>query len=314
MKLPFSTLLLLALVVGLLILGSIAAWGLGKWVTTEKARRTVANLRARMIAWWVMSAVFVVAIFLGETMTVVMFALASFFAFREFITINPTKPADHRTLFLAFFLVIPLQYIFVGIQWYAVFSIFIPVYVFLAVPALIALAGDVDNYLARTSKIQWGLVTCVYFISHTPALLFLDLPSQRGTDADLLFVFVLLVELNDVMQYVTGTFLGSRPITPLVSPNKTWEGFIGGVISTTIVGAILSPLTPYSYAAGAAIAAAVAVTGFLGDIVMSAVKRDLGVKDFSNMIPGHGGALDRMDSLAFAAPLFFHLTRYFYSP
>jgi phosphatidate cytidylyltransferase len=180
-------------------------------------------------------------------------------------------------------------------------------------PVRIALAGDHERYLERSSKIQWGLMVCVYFISHVPALLMLNIPSYQGRNAHLLFFFVLIVQMNDVFQYATGTLVGKHKITPVISPNKTWEGFIGGLVLTAAVGMAVHWTTPFNMWQAACMALAIAAVGFCGDITMSAVKRDLGVKDFSESLPGHGGVMDRLDSLSFAAPFFFHLTRFFFS-
>lgn len=308
-----AMLILLIIVFIVLVLGTIVGEILKRKATAERTIKIADNLRARMQAWWVMVGVFVVSILLGGVTTVVLFGLSSFLAFREFITLTPTRRGDHRALFWAFFVIIPLQYVLVGIQWYPVFSIFIPVYAFLFIPARIAIAGEAENYLERTSKIQWGLMVCVYFISHVPALLMLEIPNFVGRNASLLFFFILIVQMNDVFQYVTGTLLGRSKIAPTISPNKTWEGFIGGLVLATLLGAGLFWTTPFNAWQAGALALAIALMGFCGDLTMSAVKRDLGVKDYSAFVPGHGGVMDRLDSLAFAAPLFFHLTRYFFT-
>ena len=305
---------LLGIVLGVLLLATIVGKILAARATTEKSKRLIANLNARTRAWWIMVLIFSVSICLGCLTTVVLFGLSSFLAFREFVTLTPTRRGDHRALFWAFFAIIPIQYVLIGIQWYGLFAIFIPVYAFLFIPIRVALGGDPVNFLGRTSRVQWGLMVCVYFVSHVPALLMLDIPGYSGRNASLLFFFILIVQMNDVFQYLWGNLFGRRAIAPVISPNKTWEGFIGGLISSTAVGAALYWTTPFLAWQSAALAFAIAGMGFAGDLTMSAVKRDLGVKDYSNMIPGHGGVLDRLDSLSFAAPFFFHLTRYFFTP
>ncbi len=305
---------LLGIVLGVLLLATIVGKILAARATTEKSKRLIANLNARTRAWWIMVLIFSVSICLGGLTTVVLFGLSSFLAFREFVTLTPTRRGDHRALFWAFFAIIPIQYVLIGIQWYGLFAIFIPVYAFLFIPIRVALGGDPVNFLGRTSRVQWGLMVCVYFVSHVPALLMLDIPGYSGRNASLLFFFILIVQMNDVFQYLWGNLFGRRAIAPVISPNKTWEGFIGGLISSTAVGAALYWTTPFLAWQSAALAFAIAGMGFAGDLTMSAVKRDLGVKDYSNMIPGHGGVLDRLDSLSFAAPFFFHLTRYFFTP
>lgn len=307
---------LLRLVVGtaiLLVTASLAGCLLARRATSDAARLTVANLNARTRAWWMMVAVFVLALCVGPVGTAVMFGLSSFMALREFITLTPTKPGDHRTLFWVFFIITPLHYYFLAARWYGMFVILIPVYAFLLVPMRSALAGDCECFLERTSKIQWGLMVCVYCISYAPAiLLLLTIPGHEGQNAKLLFWFVTVVEMSDVLQYVWGKTCGRRKIAPTVSPGKTWEGFIGGGLTTIGLGAALWWATPFSPLHAAGMAAIVVLMGFAGGLVMSAIKRDRGVKDWGHAIAGHGGFMDRMDSLAFAAPVFFHVTRYYY--
>jgi len=232
---------------------------------------------------------------------------------REFITLTPTKPGDHRALFWAFFVILPVNYWLVATQWLGLLFIFIPVYAFLFIPIRCALAGDSERFLERTAKIQWGLMACVYFVSYAPALILLEIPGYHGQSAKLLFFLVFVVQISDVLQYVWGKLCGRRPIAPKLSPNKTIEGFLGGAISATAVGAGLWWITPFTVAQAAMLSAVCVVMGFCGGLVMSAIKRDRGVKDYGELLPGHGGMMDRIDSLCFAAPVFFHLVRYYYT-
>ncbi|MGZ4986161.1 MAG: phosphatidate cytidylyltransferase, partial [Chthoniobacterales bacterium] len=234
-------------------------------------------------------------------------------ALREFITLTPSKRGDHRALFWAFFIILPLQYILIARQWYAMFSIFIPVYAFLFIPIRTAIAGDTERFLERTAKIQWGLMVCVYFVSYAPALLTLEIPGYAKQNAKLLLFFALVAQGNDVLQYVFGKLLGKRPIAPKVSPNKTLEGFLGGTLAASLLGMALWRVTPFSPLAAFGMSLAITLMGFFGGLTMSAIKRDRGVKDYGELLPGHGGMMDRIDSLCFAAPVFFHLTRYFYT-
>ncbi len=294
----------------LLVIASGIGFVLRGRVKSDAARLTVSNLNARTRAWWMMVAVFVLALMAGPTGTAVMFGFSSFMALREFITLTPTSPRDHRTLFWVFFVITPLHYYFLASKWHGMFLILIPVYAFLFVPLRSALAGDCERFLERAAKIQWGLMVCVYCISHAPALLWLDIPGLRGRNAELLFWFVTVVEMSDVMQYVWGKTCEKRKIAPTVSPGKTWEGFIGGGLTTVALGAALWWATPFTITQAAGMAAIVVVMGFAGGLVMSAIKRDRGVKDWGGAIAGHGGFMDRLDSLAFAAPVFYHVTRY----
>jgi phosphatidate cytidylyltransferase len=273
------------------------------------------NLRIR--AWWLMCAVLAAAFFLGQASfiaTVVLFGLISFWALREFITLTPTRLGDHRALSWVFFIFTPLQYILVGMgtRSYGLFSVLIPVYAFLFIPARVALAGDYKRFLERTAKIQAGLMVCVYCLSYAPALLSLSIPDYEGQNPRLLFFFVLVVQLGDVLQYAWGKLLGEHLIAPAISPSRTWEGFFGGVASATLIGTALWWATPFQPWEAAAMSLVIAVMGSAGGLTMSAIKRDRGVKDYGTLVAGHGGVLDRIDSICFAAPVFYHLTRYFF--
>jgi len=313
LKLDQQTIYLVGGVLALLVISSLIGWVLAKRVTGGNGKATIDNLNARIRAWWMMVAVFGLAMATGGIGSIVLFALTSFFALREFITLTPTRAGDHRALFLAFFLILPLQYYLIAIKWYGLFTIMIPVYAFLFLPIRSAIAGDCANFLERTAKIQWGLMICIYCVSHVPALLTLNLPGYAGQNGKLMFYFVLVAQISDVLQYVWGKALGRHKIAPNVSPNKTWEGFVGGVASATLIGAALWWATPFTPLQSAGMSLVITLMGFFGGLVMSAIKRDRGVKDYGNMIQGHGGVLDRIDSLCFAAPVFFHFTRYFFS-
>jgi phosphatidate cytidylyltransferase len=298
-------------VLGLLALSSLTGLVLKAVIRKPEAQGTISNLNARIGAWWIMSAIFALTLVIGAIGSLVLFGLMSFLALREYVTLLPTRRADHRTLFWAFFIFTPLQYFLIGIQWYGMFAILIPVFAFLFVPARLAIAGDTEAFLERASTIQWGLMICVYCLSYTPALLMLQIPGY-GRPAKLMLYLVLVDQLSDVLQYVWGKMLGRHKIAPVVSPNKTWEGFIGGVLSATAIGTALWWMTPFTPAVAAPVSLAITLMGFAGGLTMSAIKRDRGVKDYGTLIKGHGGILDRMDSMCFAAPVFFHIVRYFY--
>lgn len=308
-----ETLWLIGGVAGLLVVASLIGRWLLRTVRGEAARATIQNLNARVRAWWVMVVVFSIALFTGTIGSAILFGLTSFWALREFITLTPTRPGDHRSLFWVFFIITPLQYLLVSIGWYGMFVILIPVYAFLLIPIRSALAGDCERFLERTAKIQWALMVCVYCVSHAPALLRLEIPGYEGQSANLLFFLVLVVQMSDVLQYVWGKLLGKHKIAPTVSPNKTWEGFLGGIACATFLGTALWWATPFTAWQAAAMSLVITLMGFAGGLTMSAIKRDRGVKDYGALIEGHGGVLDRIDSICFAAPVFFHLTRYFFT-
>jgi len=297
-------------VLALLVVATIA----GQIIRAIKGRSDVVdNLNARIRAWWIMSAVFALSLATGGLGSVILFAILSFFALREFITLTPTRPADHSALFWIFFIVTPLQYYLVATKWYGFFAVLIPVYAFLFVPSRIAVAGDPTAFLERNAKIQWGVMVCVYCVSHAPALLMLEIPHYAGKNARLLFFLVVIVQMSDVLQYVWGKIAGRHKIAPVISPSKTWEGFIGGIATATLLGMGLWWATPFKMWQAAVMSLVITIMGFLGGLTMSAIKRDRGVKDWGSAIEGHGGVLDRIDSICFAAPVFFHLTRYFFT-
>jgi phosphatidate cytidylyltransferase len=304
-----QTLLLFAGILALLVVATL----IGQIMRWRRRSDVVDNLNARIRAWWVMSAVFALSLLTGGLGSVILFGLLSFFALREFITLTPTRPADHSALFWVFFIILPLQYYLVATQWYGFFSVLIPVYAFLFIPSRIAISGDANAFLERSSKIQWGLMVCVYCVSHVPALLMLEIPGYAGKNARLLFFLVVIVQLSDVLQYVWGKLLGRHKISPVISPSKTWEGFIGGTVSATLIGTALWRATPFTVWQTMGMAFVITIMGFLGGLTMSAIKRDSGVKDWGSSIQGHGGVLDRIDSICFAGPIFFHLTHYFFT-
>ena len=275
-----------------------------------EASPTIRNLNARIRAWWVMVTIFSVALLMGRQAVIVLFALLSFMALREFWTLTPSRRGDHLALFLSFFVVLPIQYVLLAVDWYGLFAIFIPVYAFLALPAILTLAADTAQFLARSARVQWGLMLTVYAISHAPALYLLDTGTQP---AYLLIYLVIVVQLSDVFQYVFGKLFGRHRFSPNISPSKTIEGLVGGGLSAIAVGVALHGLTPFSPLQAAGMSAAIVIAGFFGGFVLSAVKRDLNAKDWGSLIEGHGGILDRLDSISFSAPIFFHMVRYWFA-
>jgi phosphatidate cytidylyltransferase len=263
-------------------------------------------------SWWVMAALLAAALLAGWPAMTALFALVSFLALREFLSLAPTSRED-RLLILAAYLAIPVNYALVDPAIYGIYLVFVPIYVFMAVPFAMAIIGRTRDYLPRASTFHFAIVTCVYFLGYVPLLMRVpqsDAP-QAGA-AGLVFMLLLATEANDVLQYVTGKLIGRRKIMPTVSPNKTWEGFLGGWILTAALIVLVAPhFTPLTGLGLWTVAIVLPVAGFAGDVTMSAIKRDIGVKDTSALIPGHGGVLDRADSLVFTAPLYFHLLAFF---
>jgi phosphatidate cytidylyltransferase len=309
-----ATFTLFAGVAGVLILASVIG-ALLRWrVAHGEPHAVIDNLIARVNAWWVMVAVIGTAFAFDRGGVIVLFFLLSFYALREFVSLAYTRRGDHHAIALAFYIVLPAQYFLVWIGWYGLYSIFIPVYAFLVLPILSALGGDTKRFLERTSKVQWGLMVCVFCISHVPALLTLDIPGFENRNLLLIAFLVIVVQGSDVLQYVWGKLFGKRKVAPELSPSKTWEGLVGGIASATALGTLLSWATPFAPWQAALMSLAICLMGFFGGLVMSAIKRDRGVKDWGTMIAGHGGMLDRLDSVIFAAPIYFHALRYWWVP
>lgn len=294
----------------LLIVASTIGWLLKRRMKSPNS--VIDNLNKRINAWWVMVAIFAIAIFLGKFAVIILFFIASGIALREFLTLTPITRYDYWPLLFAYFIVLPLQYILVAVSWYELFCIFIPIYGFLFLAILAATTGSAHNFLARIAEVQWGLMITVYSISFIPALLILPIDHYQDRNLLLIAFLVFVVELSDVLQYVFGKLFGKHSISPNLSPSKTVEGFIGGIFSASLIGACLWWVTPFSFIQAGLISLMITLLGFLGGLVMSAIKRDRGVKDWGKLISGHGGVLDRLDSICFAAPIFFHVVRYYW--
>ena len=396
-ELNTPTLWLLGTVLVLLAL----AYGVGAMLR----RHTENNINPAMLrsfilrvrALLMMYAILIAGFILGYAWTIVLFGFVSFWALHEFITMTPTRRADHRALFWVLVVFTPLQYLLVGlgrgfvqpadgswmawwadlfglrgVDFYGLYSIMIPVYCSLFIPARIALSGDCKRFLERSAKIQAGLLICVYSLSYAPALLQLELSTYKlpppapttpatnaanhaatrptnnprsdggrtavaqqnpvaaesavhsvathtrrkwdeGAKAGLLFFFVLIVQMGDVFQYLWGKAFGKRVIVPEINASRTWEGLLGGLATTTVLGAMLWWVTPFRIWEAALMSLITAIMGFAGGLTMSAIKRDRGVADTGTLVQGHAGVLDRIDSICFSAPVFYHLTRFYFS-
>jgi phosphatidate cytidylyltransferase len=300
------------ILLGILVLASTTGFALH--LKYGGANETVRNMNMRIKAWWAMVAVLFSALVLGRYATIVVFGFASLMALREFLTLTPTRKSDYWPLFIAFFVALPGQYWLLVEQWYGLFAVFVPVYIFALISAASALSQDTEDFLSRNARILFAVMVCVYGVSHAPALLMLDIPGFEGHNAQLLFFFTFIVQISDVLQYVFGKLFGRTKLAPVVSPSKTWEGLLGGGLATTVIGGLLHFVTPFGFLQAAGLAALIVVCGALGGLVMSAVKRSLAAKDWGSGIAGHGGYMDRLDSLGFAAPVFFHIVRWIWTP
>jgi phosphatidate cytidylyltransferase len=295
-----------------LLVASLIGWTLKVTVAKSQSHGVIDNLNTRIKAWWAMVLVIGVAFLFGDIGITLLFLFISVVALREFTSLT-TRGGDRAALMACFFLALPAQYLLVYLGWYGLYSIFIPVFAFLCLPVLIVAAGNSSRFLERVATLQWGLVLCVFCISHVPALLTLDIAGYGGRNLLLIVFLVVVVQSSDVLQYCWGMLFGRHRVAPGLSPSKTWEGLIGGVASATALGAALFWITPFNPWQAALMALVINTMGFCGGLVMSAIKRDRGVKDWGRMIEGHGGMLDRLDSVAFAAPVFFHLTRFWWT-
>ncbi len=278
-----------------------------------RPEKNYSELVIRTKSWWVMLGMFTFAMLTSRVVSLCFLGFISFLALKEFFSMIPTRRSDRRILFWAY-LSIPVQYYWAALEWYEVFIIFIPVYAFLFLPLRMVITQNTEGFLKAVGTIHWGLMTCVFSISHTAYLLVLPtLPDNPAGGAGFLLFLAFLTQFNDVAQYVWGKLFGKHKILPIISPKKTWQGFIGGFLTTTMVAVFIAPyITPFDTLHAALAGLLISISGFIGDVTISAIKRDIGVKDTGSIIPGHGGILDRIDSLTFTAPLFFHFTYYFY--
>ncbi len=312
MTTPPELFTLLLWLFGFLAVATLIGEGLARRISPDGTHPTIENLNARIRSWWNMVILIGLALLAGRTGIVILAAICSFAALREFLTLTTKNRGDHWALVVAFFVVLPVQYVLIWLEWYGLYSIFIPVYGFLFLPIIAAFRGHSENFLHRISETQWALMVCVFCLSHLPALISLEIEGYEGRQIMLVAFLIVVVQMSDVLQYVWGKLLGRHKIAPSLSPSKTWEGFVGGILSSSLIGASLAWMTPFSAFEAAALSLVITMMGFCGGLVMSAIKRDRGVKDWGHLIEGHGGFLDRLDSVIFAAPIFYHLVRFFY--
>lgn len=309
----FQTTMLIAAGVLVLLVGVSV---LGAWLKLGYAdghpHVLIDNVNLRIKAWWAMTVTIGLALLAGRIGVVVLFALVSFTALREFLTIAPTRRGDHQALVMAFFVVLPFQYFLVGLEWHGMYSAFIPAYAFLFLPILSAVKSDTRNFIERTGTIQWALMVTVFCISHIPALLNLRIPGYEGRNVFLIVFLVLVVQSSDILHHVCSRLCGKHQIAPQVSPNKTIEGFVSGISAAVVLGMLLSWMTPFSVGEAALVSLAATLMGFFGGLVLSAMKRDRGVKDWGAGVEG-GGMLDRVASVCFAAPVYFHIVRHWWA-
>lgn len=280
---------------------------------TKNKHKDYTELALRIKSWWVMAIVFIFVNLVNPTLALFSIGFLCFLSLKEYLSMIPTRRTDRRVLFFAY-LSIPIHFYWIYLGWYGMFIIFIPIYVFLFLPLVMVLIGDTKGFLKAAGTLHWGLMLVVFGLSHIAYLL--ALPTNESLPAGvtgLLLYVVVLTQLNDVSQYIWGKMFGKHKVVPTVSPNKTIEGLIGGIGTTTVLSVFLGPiLTPMDLKMALIAGFLISFLGFIGDVNISAIKRDLGIKDSGSSIPGHGGILDRVDSLTYTAPVFFHFIYYFY--
>ena len=307
--------LLFVVLFGLLLLVSAAV--LFYTLREPNAARRERNLGMQrdLRAVWIGSVLFWLAWVSGALGATMAFGVFSFLALREFITLVRTRRGDHRSLLLAFFVALPVQYVLVGLRAFDLFTVFVPVYVFLAIPVVSALAGDPERFLERNAKIQWGIMVCVYGLSHAPALLLLDLPRFAGRGAFLLFLLVVVTAVAQIVQELASRKLRRRPMARHIDRSFSFRAWALGVLAAALTGAALFWITPVDPLRAAAMAAVAGGCGNLGELVMRALKKDAGVRYWGNRssVTGAVGLLDRVAPLCFAAPVFFHSVRWYFA-
>ncbi len=309
--------LLFVFVFGLLTSVSVYAFvlSLRERPQDDPRRQSLKDFNGLLGTSWFMSAVFWVGWAAGDTVATVLFGLVAFFALREFITLSPTRQGDHHGLVLAFFVVLPVQFALVITRHFDLFTVFIPVYVFLAIPVAATLAGDTHHFLERNAKLQWGIMVCVYGISHVPALLLLKFADYQGKNAFLVFFLVFVVQSCMIVQHLVGRKLNRMPSAPKVSKSFNWTSWSIAVAVASLAGGLMAGLTPFEPAQAVAMAFIACVAGSLGHLVMKALKRDRGITNWGlegRSVTGASGLLDRVDALCFAAPVFFHSVRWYF--
>jgi phosphatidate cytidylyltransferase len=296
---------LLGLTFAALVTATAVGQILRRVVRSDGARATLSNVNVRIAAWWALCGIMGVALTLGSGGAIAVFFVLSCLALNEFTALlgDPDSPRHSLWTLTA------AQYAWIALGWEEAFHVWIPLAALAWFPARAVLSGDTSRFLERAAGAGWGLMVCAYGVGHAAAVLLLRIPGYEGRNTTLLFYYLLVVQSSDVFQYCWGKIAGRTPVAPRVSPNKTWEGLIGGVLSSVALGVALSGATPFRAMQAGAICVAVTAAGFVGGLAMSALKRERGVKDFGTIVSGHGGVIDRLDSICFSAPVFFYLVK-----
>lgn len=313
-----------------MIMGMVAVMSVGSAVRLvalrgkepELIRKRLGSLRT----WWVIVSLLVLAAVSGKLGATLLLATASYLGVREYVRLIAPSEADRPVVLMAY-ATVPINYLLIYFEQHEAFLVFLPLAALFLFSSWKTLSGRTNNYIGSTAGLHWGVLLIVYGLSHTVRLF--DLPEEMNPvagSAGWFLYLVVLTETNDIAQAIVGRKFGRHKITPVVSPNKSWEGLVGGVIVTTILALVLAGLltpltdesillgngavvsTPYALAVMSGLL--ISLAGFLGDLNMSAIKRDVGVKDGSALLPGQGGVIDRIDSLTFTAPVFYYFIKH----
>lgn len=303
---PKEILYILAIIFGVLTICSTCFWLLSK----GKKSDLFTELITRTKSWWYMALGIAIIITAPSIVGTVIMAYVSFVALREVLSIGKFREADRAALFAAYFS-IPIQYFLAYKMYYHQFLYFIPLIMYMGLAIILMLTGKTSKIGRSMSLIPSVLLMTVYMPSHIVLLFNMDFASFSAGPGGLIIFLIMLTEFNDVFQFAWGKLLGKRKILPSISPSKTWEGFIGGILTTAILAFLIRFLTPLSGTQALITGFVLGIMGFVGDTLISAIKRDLELKDTDDLIPGHGGAMDRLDSIIITAPVFYHLLRFF---
>ena len=298
-----------------LVLLAIAGTSYGQWALRRAtapeqiSRLRVVNSRVKA-AWWLIL-VFAAAFAGGLNTLIVVFALLSFFTLREFLALTPTKQSDHWALICSFYVAIPVQYLAIAFAQEDIFTIFIPVYMFLLLPVLMSITHDSEQFLGRVAKIQWGLMLSIYCISHAPVLLIYEVERYGSSSSLLLLFFLLVIFVADLLVVIASSYLGGKSLPD--NPNKTYKGILCGGAIAILVGFSLFWITPFKPWQCLLMSLAIVMAGAMGDIVIAAVKRSLGSRFMDGDKYMTRGTLERLAPFIFAAPVYYHLCMHFFS-
>src|ERR1041385_319618 len=229
-----------ALIFGILAFATILFFVWGK----IKPEANLTELKQRTRSWWVMATIFVSATVFNPVISYVAFAFLSFFALRELATISKNVREADRRILIYCYLAIPVQYYFAYKGWFSLFLTFIPIFMYIWIPFMLIIRGVTEDIGRSMSVLPTQLMLTVFSISHLAFMLSLpDLAGFKAGGRGLVLFIVFLTEMNDVFQFTWGKLFGKMKILPKISPNKTWEGFIGGILTSGGVGYAIRFLT-----------------------------------------------------------------------